>query len=348
MLLKIITDILLFGLISLILSVGLFYPVTIFAKKFDLMDLPSDRKIHKKATPRIGGIMMFASFIITYALSEKYMYLMPSMSFSKILFAVCLFSAFLLGIVDDVKGIKAYKKLFIQFLIGLLVAYSGLRFQTITILSTKIDFGIFSYIITALWVVALFNAVNLIDGMDGLATGIMIIVLSFSLVISVVEQNFFVALLCGILLGSLAGFYIFNFPPAKIFMGDGGSYFLGCIYAMISLMGMKRTSMAIMIAIPLVLLLIPIADTIYIMARRTKRKESVFKADKNHIHHRLLNLGFSARQINALVYLVCIALGLIGTLIALTGGKFGLLFFFLIVCLVVAGFAVIRILENKS
>ncbi|HOW17179.1 MAG TPA: MraY family glycosyltransferase, partial [bacterium] len=309
---------------------------------------PNDRKIHKKATPRIGGVMIFLSFIVTYLLSEAYTHIMPSISFSKTLFLTCIIFSFLLGIIDDVRGIRAYKKLFIQFVIGLLVAYSGLRFQTINLFNITIDFGIFSYPITALWVVALFNAVNLIDGMDGLASGILMIALGFSLVISLIELNLFAALICGILLGSIMGFYIFNFPPAKIFMGDGGSYFLGCTYAMLSLMGMKKTSMAIMVAIPLVLLLIPLADVIYIMVRRTKRKESVFKADKNHIHHRLLNLGFSTRQINALVYLVCIAFGLIGMLIALTGGKFGILFFFLIMCLVVAGFLVIRILEKKA
>ena len=130
-------------------------------------------------------------------------------------------------------------------------------------------------------------------------------------------------------------------------MGDGGSYFLGFIYAVISLMGMKKTSMAIMMAIPLVLLLIPLVDIIYITVRRTKRRQGIFHADKNHIHHRLLNLGFNTVQINLLMYLVCTVFGIIALLITLTGGKFGLLFFFLIVCLVIAGFAVVRILEKK-
>ena len=342
-----ITEIASYGLISLLVSVSLFYPVKQLAKHFNLVDVPDQRKIHKKPTPRIGGIMIFASFILVYLVARKYTTIMPTTGFNKVWVLVALVSAFGLGLADDVKNIRAYQKLFIQVLIGLTVAYSGLRIQNITILGHQIQFGFFSYVITASWVVALLNAVNLIDGMDGLAAGILIIVMSFTFVIGIIESNFFVSLISGILLGSLVGFYIFNFPPAKIFMGDGGSYFLGCMYAVISLMGMKKTSMAIMMAVPLVLLFLPVADITYITFRRIKKKESIFKADKNHIHHRLLSLGLSARQIIALTYLVCISFGLIGVLIALTGGQYGLIFFLLIMCLVMAGFWAIRILEKR-
>lgn len=348
MILKIITDSLIFGITSFVLSASLFYPVTVFAKKFNLMDAPDHRKIHKRPTPRIGGIMIFISFMLVYLVAAKYSTIMPSISFNKFWALLALTLAFGLGLLDDIKSIKAYKKLLIQLAIGLLVAYSGLKIQSLTILSYKIHFGLLGYLITALWVVALLNAVNLIDGMDGLASGILIIVMSFTFVIGLIESNLFVSLVSVILLGSLLGFYIFNFPPAKIFMGDSGSYFLGCMYAMVSLMGMKKTSMAIMMAIPLVLLLLPIADITYITFRRIKKKESIFKADKNHIHHRLLGLGLSVKQIITLTYLVCVSFGLIGVLIALTGGRYGIIFFLLIMCLVMAGFGVIRIMEKRG
>ncbi|HOW16700.1 MAG TPA: MraY family glycosyltransferase, partial [bacterium] len=159
-----VTEIAYYGAISLLVSVSLFYPVKQLAKKFNLMDLPDPRKIHKKPTPRIGGVMIFVSFLLVYLIARKHSIVMPVTSFSKIWLLVAVCGSFLLGLVDDIKNIRAYKKLFFQFLIGFIVAYAGLRIQTITVLSYKIDFGIFSYLITALWVTALLNAVNLIDG----------------------------------------------------------------------------------------------------------------------------------------------------------------------------------------
>lgn len=338
-----------YALLAFAISVALYPLVRLLSKKTNCMDVPDERKIHTCPIPRIGGVMIFLSFIITALIYKRTnpQLIVLHKYFSELGFILSASAAFLLGFIDDIWGVRALKKLIIQILIGLAVAFSGLVIDNISILGAQIHFGVFSYAITAIWVVALLNAVNLIDGMDGLASGIMIISLCFTFCISILEGNYFVTALSGILIGSLLGFYIFNFPKAKIFMGDGGSYFLGAMYAMIAMMGMKKTSMAIMMAIPLVLLLIPIADVIYIAVRRTKRHQGIFSADKNHIHHRLLNLGFNTVQINFLMYLVCTVFGLIALLIALTGGKFGLLFFFLIICLVIAGFAVVRILEKK-
>ena len=339
-----------YGAIAAVLSAILFFPIHYLANKFNWLDIPNDRKIHKKPIPRLGGVMIFVAFIAIYYLAQhtnQMLGFIRPKTFSEVGFIFCGTAAFLLGILDDLIGLKALQKLTIQLAIGFGVAMSGLAIHSINVLGYQIEFGVLSYLITALWVVALLNAVNLIDGMDGLAAGIMMIALGFTFVVSIIEGAYFVTLISGILFGGLLGFYIFNFPPAKIFMGDSGSYFIGCMYAMIAMMGMKKTSMAIMMAIPFVLLLLPIADIIYITFRRIKKKESIFKADKNHIHHRLLNIGLSVRQIISLTYLVCLSFGLIGILIALTGGQYGLIFFFLIMCLAMAGFWVIRILEKR-
>lgn len=342
---------LMYTLIAGIASFALYIPVKMLAYRFNWLDHPNERKIHARPIPRIGGVMIFASFVITviiaFATNPGLQIVLPK-TFN--LVAVLIFSslAFVLGILDDVKGVPALRKLAFQFAIGFAIAFSGLLIDKFTFMDHTIRFAWAAYPITALWVVAIINAVNLIDGMDGLASGIMIIALGFTFVISVVEANYLVTFLSAILMGSIAGFYAFNFPPAKIFMGDGGSYFIGCMYAMMAMMNMKKTSMAIMFAIPFVLLLIPIADIIYTSVRRRKRRVSIFHADKNHIHHRLLGLGFSVMQINFLVYLVCISFGLIALLIALTGGKYGVLYFFLVLCLTIAGFGVIRILEKKN
>ena len=339
-----------YALLAFAISAALYPLVRMLSRRINCMDVPNERKIHSCPMPRIGGLMIFISFIITALIYKK---MNPQLAvlhkyFSELGFIVSATAAFLLGFIDDIMGIKALKKLAIQFAIGLTIAFSGLIIDNVTVLGIQIHLGFFAYALTAVWVVALINAVNLMDGMDGLASGMMIISLVFTFCISIVEGNYFVTALSGILTGSILGFYIFNFPKAKIFMGDGGSYFLGCMYSMIAMMGMKKTSMAIMMAIPLVLLLIPIADVIYITVRRTKRHQGIFHADKNHIHHRLLSLGFNTVQINFLMYLVCTVFGLIALLIALTGGRYGLLFFFLIICLVIAGFAVIRILEKRE
>ena len=340
-----------YAAIAATLSAAVFFPVKYMAHKFNWLDKPNDRKIHKKPVPRLGGIMIFVGFIAMYYIAmntnQGFVLLKPR-TFSELGFILCGSAAFLLGILDDLLNLKALHKLVIQLAIGFGVAFAGLAIHSINVVGYYIAFSsFFSYLITALWVVALLNAVNLIDGMDGLASGIMMIALGFTFVVSIIEKVYLVSFVSGILFGGIAGFYIFNFPPAKIFMGDCGSYFIGCMYAMIAMMGMKKTSMAIMMAIPFVLLLIPIADITYITFRRIKKKESIFKADKNHIHHRLLSLGLSVRQIIALTYLVCISFGLIGILIALTGGQYGLIFFFLIMCLAMAGFWVIRILEKR-
>ncbi len=342
---------LMYALVAGIASFALYIPVKILAHRSNWLDHPNERKIHSRPVPRIGGVMIFGAFVITliiaFATNPGLQIILPK-TFN--LTAVLIFAgaAFVLGIIDDVKGVPVLRKLTIQFAIGFAIAFSGLLIDKFTIFGQIIPFGWLSYPITALWVVAIINAVNLIDGMDGLASGIMIIALGFTFVISVVEANYLVTFLSAILMGSIAGFYVFNFPPARIFMGDGGSYFIGCMYAMMAMMNMKKTSMAIMFALPLVLLMIPIADVIYTSIRRKKRHTSVFNADKNHIHHRLLSLGFNVVQINFLIYLVCVSFGLIALLIALTGGKYGLIYFILVLCLTIAGFGVIRILEKKN
>jgi UDP-GlcNAc:undecaprenyl-phosphate/decaprenyl-phosphate GlcNAc-1-phosphate transferase len=345
-------ELLLYISIALVFALVTYPFVRFLSFKYKLIDKPGGRKVHTTETPRVGGLMIFLGFIISYLISQSLDGVFKPLQsynsdFSKTGFIIAACCAFLLGFIDDIKGIRARIKLFFQFVIGFIVAFSGLKLTSLTILDFTINFGFFSYLLTAIWVVAFLNAVNFIDGLDGLAAGMVIIALCFSAVISAIDGNYFVTLVSSTLAAATIGFFVFNFYPAKVFMGDGGAYFLGCMYAMLSLMGMKKSTMAIMFAIPLVLLLIPLADILYIIIRRAKKKQDVFKADKNHIHHRLLGLGLSVRQITMLIYLVCIAFGLIALLIVLTGGQFGLIFFFLIISMVTIGFGVIRILEKK-
>ncbi|MBN1114799.1 MAG: undecaprenyl/decaprenyl-phosphate alpha-N-acetylglucosaminyl 1-phosphate transferase [Oligoflexia bacterium] len=340
-------DVVMYPVLAFILSLLLFRPVKKLALMFSWVDIPNERKIHTVVTPRIGGAMIFTSFMVLFLAAQKYSIIKPAVNFSLPLFVFSMVCAFVLGFIDDVKGIRAIPKLAMQLAVGLVIAHAGFAVKYVTVLGHIVHLHYWAYPVTMIWVVTLLNAVNLIDGIDGLASGILIIAFIFTFAISLIEKNYFLALMSGLLTGSILGFYVFNFPPAKIFMGDGGAYFLGAMYATLSLAGFKKTTMAIMFAIPLVLLILPLFDIIYIVVRRTKRKENPFKADKNHIHHRLLGLGFSVRQINFLIYIACVVFGIISVLIALTDGKYAMLFFLMIVCLVFAGFWVIRILEKR-
>lgn len=173
-----------------------------------------------------------------------------------------------------------------------------------------IEFGYFSYPITVFWIVAFMNAVNLIDGMDGLSTGIVLIANLFIVIISAMTRNYHVLTLSLILEFSIAGFYVFNFPPAKIFLGDGGAYFIGFMYSVLPLMGIKKSAALTVFLIPMILMLVPITDVIQVMFNRLRNGHNIFHPDKKHLHHRLMNLGFSTKGILGVVYLYTSILGI--------------------------------------
>lgn len=228
--------------------------------------------------------------------------------------------AFLAGFIDDLVTLRKRYKLFLQIAAATLAAFSGMLIQNLNILNLyNLEFGIFSYFITVFWIVSFMNAVNLIDGMDGLSTGIVLIANLFVIIIAYITQNYTVLTLAVILECSILGFYIFNFPPAKIFLGDGGAYFIGFVYALMPLMGISKSAALTVFLIPMVLMLIPISDIISVMYKRYKAGQHLFKPDNNHLHHRLMNLGFSTKGILALVYTFT---GILGSFaILLVAGK---------------------------
>ena len=215
------------------------------------------------------------------------------------------FVLLIVGMIDDIKPIRPRYKLIGQLIASLIVVvYGGLLLQDVSVFGLYINFGWFSYVVTVFFILGCINCMNLIDGLDGLAGGISTIFFLTISIIGVVNGEFALATtLTLIMLGSTLGFLFHNFHPAKIFMGDSGSMFLGLMIAVITLMGFKSTMMSA-IVIPLFILMVPILDTTLAILRRKLKGESVDTPDKSHIHHQLMKRNLSQRTTVLIIYFI--------------------------------------------
>lgn len=279
--------------------VGLFIPVIKkIAFHINALDIPNERKIHKKPMPRLGGLGIFSGFLLGYMLFGYHTYLMNSV-------LIASFVLLITGMIDDIKPLRPHYKLIGQFIACLIVVvYGGLLLQDVSFFGLYINFGLFSYVVTIFFILGCINCMNFIDGLDGLAGGIAAIFFLTISIIGVVNGEFALATtLTFIMFGSTVGFLFHNFNPAKIFMGDSGSMFLGLMIAVITLMGFKSTMMSA-IVIPLFILVVPILDTTFAIIRRKLKGESVDTPDKSHIHHQLLRRNFSQKTTVLIIYLI--------------------------------------------
>ena len=294
-------------LLSFVVSIILIPIIIKISDKNGFHDYTNERKIHKGKISRLGGLAIFAGF----AVSMVYLLIFDfKVQFNVPLFLIAMVLAFITGFIDDLFRVKARYKLILQLICGLLVGFSGLLINKITIISGfDINFGIFAYIITMFWVSGFMNAINMLDGMDGLASGVVIIATIFLGIIGYLQGMIVVTFLSIALIGSIAGFLVFNYPPAKIFMGDGGAYFLGFMYAVLPLIGIKKASTLTLFLIPLILLMIPVLDMIHVVQNRFMGGYHIFLADRSHIHHRLLHIGFTYKGILWVLYCYTALLG---------------------------------------
>ena len=272
------------------------------------IDYPNERKVHVKPTPRLGGLAIFLSFLLGYILFGQTTVQMISILISG-------FILIILGICDDINPIKARYKFIVQLMAALIVVFYGnIYIPMISIFGSNINFGIYGYPLAVLFIVSIINAINLIDGLDGLAAGTSSIFYLTTAILSfyLVRLNGLDVILCLIMLGSTLGFLIYNFYPAKIFMGDTGSMFLGFMIAVIGLLGYKGTTVTSLI-VPIIILFLPILDTIFAIIRRLIKGENIGKADKAHIHHQLLKLNKSVSKTVLIMYafnLICAAISI--------------------------------------
>jgi UDP-GlcNAc:undecaprenyl-phosphate GlcNAc-1-phosphate transferase len=218
----------------------------------------------------------------------------------------------ILGLTDDLFNHKAIVKLAFQIVAAGIIIGSGFVIKQITIpYFGQLDLGILSYPFTLGWIIIITNAVNLVDGMDGLAGGIVTFAALSLGVISLIQGQIATAIFAFCIFGATSGFLLFNLPPAKIFMGDSGSLLLGFSLAVIPLLGISKSASFGSIMVPITLLLVPILDTAAAIVRRIREKRTIMSPDRDHIHHKLLEMGLSERQILALIYSVCIYLSII-------------------------------------
>lgn len=290
--------------------------------KYGWYDITNARKIHSGNIPRIGGVGLFISFTISVFIFLIINKLGPAdlNTISKYRY-IALAAGFLiitaLGVADDFFEVRVWYKLIIQIIAALTISLGGFCFEYIYIpfFSITIPLGVFSHILTVFWIVSFCNALNLLDGMDGLAGSVAFIASLFFGIIFLWTKDYTAAVLSFTLLGSIAGFLFFNLPPAKIFMGDSGSLFLGFSLAVFPLINSgEPVGTSKILFMPLIILIIPTLDMIAAIIRRRRRGFPIFSADREHIHHKLLDFGFSQKKILLVISLFSVFAGLGGIL----------------------------------
>lgn len=290
-------------IISMVLITFLFVTFLIpFIKKIAIyvgaVDIPNKRKVHHDIKPRLGGLGIFLGFLLGYMLFGE-----PSSIMNSILIGS--FIIVLTGVIDDIKPLTPITKFCGQLAaVCIVVFYGKVLLQRIDAFGIYLDLGIFAYPITMFFMLGCINCMNLIDGLDGLAGGISsIYFLTIGIIATIQGKHGLDFILTFIMLGSTLGFLVYNFYPSSIFMGDSGSMFLGYIISIIALFGFKNVTMSSLI-IPLLILAIPILDTIFAIIRRLLKGEKISTPDNFHIHHQLLNKNFSHRTTVLIIYLI--------------------------------------------
>jgi len=295
------------------------------AFKVGAVDVPKDnRRMHKHPIPRMGGLAIFLGFLFSVLIFMPLTRQLRGMMLGAVVIVI-------LGIFDDIYALGAKFKFLVQIAAALIAVTSG---NVITILSNPNVFssdpywnlGILSVPFSVLWIVAITNAVNLIDGLDGLACGVSTISSMTLLVIALVVSEPEVAILMAALSGACLGFLPYNLNPAKIFMGDTGSTFLGFVLAVVSIQGLFKVAAIISFAVPFLILGLPIFDTCFAILRRVSHGQSPMAPDRGHIHHRLIDMGLTQKQAVAVLYVISAILGLSAVVLTTTGVEKAMMF----------------------
>ena len=286
-------------------------PLIRFGKKYGFVDQVNQRKIHRGAIPRIGGIAISIGTMLPvlhlFIVFKLRRIVDVETTNNMILYFGGGLAISFLGLIDDIKGINAKIKFLFQAVIAILATQHGALIQSFPMPWGRVELGIFGYVITVFWIIGIINAFNLIDGMDGLSSGITLFSSLTIAILAIVNGYLAVALVALALAGAVTGFLIYNFNPAKIFMGDSGSMFIGYILAVISLRSQSKTHAIVSILVPIIAMGLPILDTTLAFLRRILRHQSIFMADKQHIHHFLLSLGFNQRKTVLILYSISIS-----------------------------------------
>ncbi len=303
---------------ALVLSFCLTPLVKWLAVKIGAVDVPKDkRRMHDHPIPRLGGLAIFIGFVVAVLLFGD-----VNRQLRGILLGGCVIVA--VGVVDDSHPLGAGIKFILQIVAALIAVWHGVVIEMIAnplpfIGGEYWDFGIMAVPITVIWIVAVTNSVNLIDGLDGLADGVSTIAALTMLIIALLMEDMGMAAICAALAGGCIGFIPYNRNPAKIFMGDTGSTFLGFVLATVSVTGLFKLYAVISFVVPFIILGFPIYDTVSAFTRRILKGQNPMKADRSHTHHKLIDLGMNQKQAVATLYMVAGVLGLCAVMIVTSG-----------------------------
>lgn len=294
--------------------------VRTFALKWGAVDIPNNRKIHTKPIPRLGGVAISLGFFSAVIFALIWANYSGSQLEPTVIAGIILGSLILLivGIIDDVKPLRATVKLFFQIIAALIIICFGVEISFVSNPFNGImALGFFTIPITLLWVVGLTNAINLIDGLDGLATGVTAISAMTLFFVAIRTHQIGAAILMLALAGAALGFLRYNFNPASIFLGDSGSLFLGFVLASAAITGVFKSTLVVALIIPVLILGVPIFDTLFAIGRRLSAGKHPFVADDKHIHHILLRAGLNKREVVLSIYIACFILSFIALIMAL-------------------------------
>lgn len=298
---------------AVIISFVMTPPARRLAIKVGALDVPKEtRKIHNKPMPYFGGLAIYVAIMAC-----MFVYLPHSSTNYYIMAGATIIV--LAGVIDDMYGMAAKVKLLIQILAALIAIRGGVQIYFITnpLSETGMSylFNGLSFVVTLFWIVGVTNTINLIDGLDGLASGVASIAAATLLFTAARLGHDFIVMQCAIIAGASLGFLPFNFNPAKIFMGDTGSLLLGYMLAVTSVSGMVKSVAAVALAVPVFALGLPIFDTAFAIIRRYINKKPIMQADKDHLHHKLMKIGLNQRQTVLIMYFISMLLGSVAVII---------------------------------
>ncbi len=328
------------------------------ARRLGVVDHPGGRRIHLGAVPRMGGVAIFGAYFAGEAaawLAVRMRWVWPAVeglrphilypghaNLRRILIVSA--AALLLGLADDLWNLRGTTKIVAQVAIACLALALGFRIEVLSNpLGGALVLGIWSAPVTIAWILTLMNAMNLVDGVDGLAGGMALIAALSLFAISVLRGNLEIALLLAGLSGALLGFLKLNLHPASVFMGDAGSLFLGTALALITIVANFKSAAAIALIIPMVVLIVPLAEIVITTLRRAARRRPLFEADRRHFHHRLLDLGLSTPQTVTVLYSFAACGGLVAVALVHPSRRLTLLVF---AALIATCTAVLRVIAR--
>ena len=293
------------------------------------LDYPNERKVHKKPMPVMGGLMIYLVFLFGYMLFAP-------QSTQMLAILIASFIVVITGILDVIKPLRAREKLVGQVVAALIIVFYGkILLNDISFFGYYFDFGWLAYPITIVFIVAVMNCINLIDGLYGLAYGISMIFFITIGVLAFIMHNLgsLEITIAFIMIGACLGFLIFNFNPAKIFMGEIGSMFLGFMIAIVCLLGFKAVTLTSLV-VPMLILAIPILDTLFAILRRIIHHKPIYEADRQHLHHQLLNKKFSQKTTVLIIYAVSILFSSASVFYVLKDRKIGAIIYIILVLLI--------------